>query len=225
VKTVRSGKIGILGGTFDPVHFGHLRTAEEIGHGLGLDRVYLIPAASPPHKVGDPVTPFEHRMAMTRLAVRRSDLLEALDLEGKRAGLSYSSDTLRELKATLGKDTELFFLVGSDAFLEIRTWKNYQALFDYAHFVLIPRAGCDLKRLEEFILEVDRGVKKHEEKNVYTMPSGNRVIIYYSTLLDISGTGIRNMVREGKSITFLVPEAVQTYTVREGLYQLHEDRR
>jgi len=225
VKKTATPKIGILGGTFDPVHFGHLRTAEEIGQELGLERVYLIPAASPPHKMHDPVTPFDHRLAMVRLGVRESTLLEALDLEGRRAGLSYSSDTLQELKSRFGMNAEIFFLVGSDAFLEIRTWKSYRKLFDYAHFVLIPRAGYDLETLHHFIVGLGQSVKKQQDKNVYTMPSGNHVMIYQSTLMDISGTGIRDMVRRGKSITFLVPEAVRTYILREGLYRFHEDHR
>jgi len=225
VKKTASARIGILGGTFDPVHLGHLRTAEEIGQGLGLERVYLIPAASPPHKMHDPITPFDHRLAMVRLGVRESALLEALDLEGRRAGLSYSFDTLKELKSRFGMNAEIFFLVGSDAFLEIRTWKNYRKLFDYAHFVIIPRIGYDLETLHNFVSGLDQSVKKQQDENVYTMPSGNHVIIYQCTLLDISGTGIRDMVRRGKSITFLVPEAVRTYIFREGLYRFHEDHR
>ncbi len=223
-KTV-AGKIGILGGTFDPVHFGHLRTAEEIGHELSLQRVFLIPAASPPHKIHDPVTPFDHRLAMVRLAVRESALLEALDLEGRRVGLSYSFDTLKELRSRFGMKAEIFFLVGSDAFIEIRTWKNYQALFEYANFVIIPRIGSDLGTLHNFILGLDKDVKKQDRKNVYTMSSGNNVIILRSTLLDISATGIRDMVRGGKPITFLVPEAVRTYIHREELYRVHENNR
>lgn len=223
MKKAVPAKIGVLGGTFDPIHFGHLRTAEEIGQELGLERVYLIPAASPPHKMHDPVTPFDHRLAMVRLGVQESALLEALDLEGRRAGLSYSSDTLKELRLRLGMNTEIFFLVGNDAFLEIRTWKNCRKLFDYAHFVLIPRAGYTLETLDDFILGLDPSVKKQQNKDVYTMSSGNHVIIYKSTLMDISGTGIRDMVRRGKSITFLVPEAVRSYISAEGLYKVHED--
>lgn len=225
MKKAASTKIGILGGTFDPVHYGHLRTAEEIGQELGLERVYLIPAASPPHKMRDPVTPFNHRLAMVRLGVRESALLEALDLEGRRAGLSYSFDTLKELKSRFGMNAEIFFLVGSDAFFEIRTWKNYRKLFDYAHFVIIPRIGYDLKTLHNLISGLDQSVKKQQNENVYTMLSGNHVIICKSTLLDISGTEIRDMVRRGKSITFLVPETVRAYILREGLYRFHEDHR
>ncbi len=225
MKTAAPLKIGILGGTFDPVHLGHLRTAEEIGQELNLDRVYLIPAASPPHKTHDPVTSFDHRLAMVRLGVRESPMLEAMDLEGRRTGLSYSYDTLKELTSKFGMHSELFFLLGSDAFLEIRTWKNYQKLFDYANFVLIPRSGHNLQTLDDFIMELSQSKKRPRKKNVYTMPSGNHVIIYQSTVMDISGTRIRNMVRNGKSIVFLVPETVRDYIIEKGLYRPHEDHR
>ena len=121
--------LGILGGTFDPIHFGHLRVAEEMGEELGLERVYLIPAALPPHKDEKPVTSFQHRMAMTRIAVEGSPVLEALDLEGRRQGRSYSIETLREFRQTIEGSFGLFFIIGLDAFLEIGTWKEYEALF------------------------------------------------------------------------------------------------
>jgi nicotinate-nucleotide adenylyltransferase len=223
VRHATPEKIGILGGTFDPVHYGHLRTAEEIGEALDLETVYLMPAAFPPHKIHDPVTPFEQRLAMVQLAVRESMRLQALDLEGRRAGLSYSSDTLKELTARFGTKAEIFFLLGSDAFVEIRTWKNYSKLFEYAHFVIIPRAGYHPEVLHDFILGLDRAAKKEQRKDIYTMASGHHVIIQQSTLMDISGTIIRNAIHEQKSITFLVPEAVRTYILKEGLYRLHED--
>jgi len=220
-----AAKIGILGGTFDPVHFGHLRTAEEIGQLLGLQKVYLIPAASPPHKMRGPVSSFEHRMAMVRLGIQESSILDALDLEGRRPGLSYSFDTLKELKSRFGENSELYFLVGSDAFLDIRTWKGYEKLFDYSHFIVIPRPGLDMETLETFVLELNPSIKKMKGKNVYTMPSGNHVIIQKSTLMDISGTKVRNMVSSGKSIAFLVPESVKNYIFRKRLYRFHENHR
>ncbi len=225
MKTADTSKIGILGGTFDPVHLGHLRTAEEIGQELRLEKVYLIPAASPPHKTHDPVTSFDHRLAMVRLAIRESEVLEAMDLEGRRAGLSYSCDTLKELKSRFGVNSQIFFLIGSDAFFEIRTWKDHEKLFDYAHFVLIPRSGHDPETLDGFILGLDESAKRQQGKNVYTMHSGNHVIIQPSTVMEISGTRIRNMVRSGKSIAYLVPETVRNYIAEKGLYTLHEDHR
>jgi len=221
LKTSQPAKMGILGGTFDPIHFGHLRTAEEVGHALGMEKIFLIPAASPPHKSIGPVTPFRHRLAMARLGVESSAILEVLDLEGKRSGPSYSFDTLKQLKFQYGPIADIYFLLGSDAFLDIRTWKDYGKLFDYAHFVLIPRPGCDIESLRGFILGLDESVQRAGEGDAYLMPSGNRVMIYKSTLIDISATNIRRLAGSGQSIAFLVPEAVRNYICEKGLYRSH----
>ncbi|MBW1936644.1 MAG: nicotinate (nicotinamide) nucleotide adenylyltransferase, partial [Deltaproteobacteria bacterium] len=130
-------RLGILGGTFDPVHFGHLRLAEEIAEELELEKVYLIPAAAPPHKEKKPLTSFQHRLEMVRMAASASPMLEALDMEGRRQGLSYSIETLREFHRIFPDDLKLFFIIGMDAFVEIETWKDYKSLFDYADFVVV----------------------------------------------------------------------------------------
>ncbi len=215
-------KLGVLGGTFDPIHLGHLRTAEEIGQELNLNKVYLIPSASPPHKTNDPLTPFHHRLAMTRRAVVDSPLLEAMDLEGRRPGLSYSIETLKEFHNIFSPDPELFFILGTDAFLEIKTWKEYRNLFDHAHFVIIQRAGYKAENLGSFLFNVCAGVKKTGNPDVFIAPSGKTIIIIVSTLMDISSTRIREMVAEGKSIHFLVPESVRGYIMQKGLYENHE---
>ncbi|MFO7984277.1 MAG: nicotinate-nucleotide adenylyltransferase [Desulfatiglandaceae bacterium] len=217
----QSLRLGILGGTFDPIHLGHLRSAEEIGEKLDLTRVYLIPSASPPHKTGTPVSGFEHRLAMTRAAAGQSPLLEALDLEGKRPGLSYSIETLKEFRAVFGAEADLFFVVGTDAFVEIDTWKAYQDLFEYAHFVVIPRPGFQDQGLHP-VFE-DLGVKRapNDAEDVYTAPSGKKIILMSTTLMDISSTGIRERVRANRSIRFLVPEAVRIRIQEKELYQDH----
>ena len=212
-------KIGILGGTFDPIHFGHLRTAAEIGQQLELEKVYLIPAATPPHKNSDPVTSFQHRLNMVRMAVEDNSLLEALDLEGKRPGLSYSIETLREIHDMFDPEPELFFILGTDAFLEIETWKEYRKLFDYAHFIVIQRAGHEEKRLAPFLKKVRRDIVATATPNVYTTSSGMVIKIMTSTLLEISSTRIRQMVVRGKSVHFLLPEKVREYIVKNGLYR------
>jgi nicotinate-nucleotide adenylyltransferase len=218
-------RIGILGGTFNPIHFGHLRTAEETGLELHLEKVYLIPSASPPHKNRDPITPFPHRLAMARLGLGNSNLLEILDLEGRRPGLSYSIETLREFHRTHGPDLELFFILGTDAFLEIETWKEYKKLFDYAHFVIIQRPGYSWKKMDPLLLNLGLEIQKTAGTREVTARSGKRIILFAPTLMDISSTRIREMAASGKSIHFLVPKSVENYISEKGLYRNHENPR
>ena len=216
-------KLGILGGTFDPIHFGHLRLAEEVGEDLELEKIYLIPAASPPHKSKSPVTPFFDRLTMTRMAAEASPLFETLDLEGRRRGHSYSIETLREFHRLFGSDLDLFFILGMDAFLEIETWKEYRNLFDYAHFVVINRPGTPDGALDAFLASLGVGFSGHKGGNGFVAPSGNLVIYKKATLMDISSTGIRERVAQGKSIRFLVPESVRAYLLTKGFYTKHGD--
>ena len=216
-------KLGILGGTFDPIHFGHLRVAEEVAEELALEHMYLIPAALPPHKDGKPVSSFEHRMAMIQLAVEGSPLLEALDLEGRRQGLSYSIETLREFRQLFKGNFELFFIIGIDAFLEIGTWKEYRALFDHAHFLVINRPGFQSEDLGRFLTSLEVGFERDGDK--FVVPSGNHLIFREATLMDISSTEIRNRVAEGKTIRFMLPKTVRTYIMRNRLYSIHGNSR
>ncbi len=214
-------RLGILGGTFDPIHLGHLRAAEEVSEHLELEKVYLVPSASPPHKTQVRLTPFHHRLAMTRLAAEDSPMLEAMDLEGRRPGLSYSIVTLREFHELFGPDTELFFILGVDAFLEIKTWKEYRSLFDYAHFVVLRRPGYGPDELQALIM--DLGLKRETGSRpgipeIYVAPSGRHLILMSTTLMDISSTRIREMAAEGKSINFLVPGRIRDYIMEKGLY-------
>ncbi len=216
-------RLGILGGTFDPIHFGHLRLAEEVGEELELEKIYLISAASPPHKNKRPVSPFRDRFAMTQKAAEASPLLEAMDLEGRRQGHSYSIDTLREFHRLFGPDLELYFIVGMDAFLEIETWKEYKRLFDYAHFVVINRPGVSDGALDTFLSSLGVDFMRQNDHNRFAAPSGNLLTYKKVTLMDISSTGIRDKVSKGKSIRFLVPEPVMAYIKTKGLYTAHGD--
>ena len=218
-------RLGILGGTFDPIHIGHLRIAEEICEELELVKVYLIPGSSPPHKDRKPITPFHHRLAMIQIAVQDSPVLEALDLEGHRQGLSYSIETIREIHQLFQPNLELFFIIGIDAFQEIKTWKDYKRLFDYANFVVIKRLGFPLEGLEPFILSLEVGFKWTGKDNTFVIPSGNSLIYLEGTLLDISSTSIREIIAAGKSLRFLVPESVRSYILEKGLYRIHADSR
>jgi nicotinate-nucleotide adenylyltransferase len=218
-------KLGILGGTFDPIHLGHLRSAEEIGQHLALEKVYLIPSSLPPHKTEIPVTPFHHRLAMTRLGTDCSALLETMDLEGNRPGFSYSIETLQELHQIFGPEPDLFFIVGMDAFLEIKTWRNHKHLFDYAHFVILSRAGCRNQGLEAILSDLEIKGSKRGTGNLFEAPSGKSITLITSTPMEISSTKIRNMVKEDKSIHFLVPETVRAYIIKKGLYLSDDSNR
>jgi nicotinate-nucleotide adenylyltransferase len=199
--------------------------AEEVGEELALDKVYLIPAAVPPHKEGRPIASFGHRLDMVTLAAGSSPLLEPFDLEGRRQGLSYSVETLEELHRLFVPDPELYFILGMDAFYEIETWHEYTRLFDYAHFVVIPRPGTASGQLERFLSSLDvpfikKDSKKGQER-LFSGPSGRSLIIKQAVLMDISSTDIRERVAAGKSIRFLVPGEVMNYIMEEGLYRTH----
>ncbi|MFC1883982.1 nicotinate-nucleotide adenylyltransferase [Thermodesulfobacteriota bacterium] len=211
-------RIGIFGGTFDPIHIGHLRAALEIAEELELGKVYMVPSALPPHKTRTPTTLFFHRLEMVKLAVVTSDSLGYLDLEGKRSGPSYSIDTLRELYKIFGKKTEFFFIIGLDAFLEIKTWKEYENLFEYANFVVIGRSNHKKEDFVAFISGLQISVMGETDSNVFTLPSKKKMMFKKTTRMDISATSIRKKVGKGRSIDFLVPDSVNKYIREKELY-------
>ena len=134
-------KIGLFGGTFDPIHWGHLRSAEEVGETFRLDRVYFIPASLPPHKRGQTTTPARDRLQMVRLAVARNPRFSVSTVELARPGVSYSIDTIREFAAKLRKADSLYFIIGLDAFREIGTWKDFAEIFSLCNFIVTSRPG------------------------------------------------------------------------------------
>lgn len=213
-------RLGILGGTFDPIHLGHLRLAEEAGETFDLEKVYLIPAAFPPHKGKQTMGSFFHRFEMTKLAVAGSSRLVALDLEARREGLSYSIETLKEFHRLYPRDLELFFILGTDAFLEIETWKSYRNLFDYAHFLVVQRPGIPARKVQGHLLSLGLAFKK-EGRNRFLGTSGNEVVFMKATLMDISSTAIREKAAASRSIRYLVPASVRNYILVHGLYQTH----
>src|SRR5215510_1256068 len=133
--------IGIFGGTFDPIHWGHLRSAEEVSESFGLERVYFIPASIPPHKRGQTHTPARDRLAMVRLAIAGKPRFAVSTVELRRPGVSYSVDTLREFARRLKRTDRLFFIIGLDAFREIGTWKDFGEIFPLCHFIVTSRPG------------------------------------------------------------------------------------
>jgi len=217
VPEVRTGgdKIGILGGTFDPIHVGHLRSAEEVREALGLDEVWFLPALVPPHK-GHTPAPFEYRFEMVRLSLQGMPGLEAKDFEAHRPGPSYTVDTLQRLaKEFPGK--EWFFIMGSDGFLEIKTWKEYGKLVSLASMVVMGRDGAAFKRCRELLKETYPGYRRGEG-GAWVHPSLYPIIFLEITHLAVSSTMIRRLRSEGRSVRFLVPEGVRLYMEEKGLY-------
>jgi nicotinate-nucleotide adenylyltransferase len=218
MRPKKPSRLGLFGGTFNPIHYGHLRSAEEVAEALDLGRVWFIPAAQPPHKASPEVTPFEVRLAMTRLAVGRHPRLSVSEVEGRRPGKSYSIETLRHFREEVGPQGELFFILGMDAMLEIATWKDYRQLFTLSHFVVLDRPGYDRDQLGEVLkLQVHQDFKALPDAG-FEHPSGRRVLFQATTLMDIAATRIRNLVRQGKSIRYLLPEAVRRFIIKNGLY-------
>ncbi len=221
-------KIGLFGGTFDPIHLGHLRAVKEVAESFGLSKTYLIPAAQPPHKPHRDIAPAKDRLEMVRLAVGSLDAFEVSDIELNRKGPSYTIDTLKHFKNMPGAEDRAFYLImGLDAFLEIDTWKAYLEIFEQVPVIIMarPSAGTGPEnppwaRVADFI-----GSKISDQYRCSDMEARHDGGEYHSihfmdvSLLDISGTHIRDFARQGKSIQFLVPEKVELYIRQRGLYQ------
>jgi nicotinate-nucleotide adenylyltransferase len=213
-------KMGVLGGTFDPVHLGHLRAAEEALEALGLDRVLFIPAASPPHKSQKGIEDFEHRWELLKLAIADQPQFEASDLERRLPGKSYTVVTLRRLHEILPEGSQLFFLVGMDAFLELHTWWHYRELFELSNLVVLRRPGHEEEWIPEFLREhVSPLYVWNAESGAFVHPRMLPVSVVRNTYLGISSTRIRWLVGRGKSIRYLVPHEVLRYIAERRLYE------
>ena len=211
-------RIGLLGGTLDPIHFGHLRSAEEIREALKLDEIWFMPAALPPHKELSNLTSFTHRLAMVELAVASTDYFRTTAIEDELPGPSYSIDTLKELRERYKDEGEFFFILGSDAFLDIETWKDYGSLTDYVSLVIMRRGREDSSVLKEVISRAFPSHCIQGEKDVFVANDKGSIYLYSVTHLAISGTDIRHRARSDLSVRFLVPEEVRIYMEKNSLY-------
>ncbi len=213
-------RLGLFGGTFNPIHLGHLRAAVEVREAFNLDRLLLIPSAHPPHKIADHVANAEDRLEMVRLAVQDEPSLEASDAELTRPGLSYTIETLRYFQEEFGSESDIHFIVGQDAFSEITTWKSYQALFVTADFIVMTHPRPKLRSLEDFIhTQISAEYQYDRHSNLYSHPQWCTIFCLNITHLDISATEIREWVRRGRSIRFLVPDAVHDFIDKKRLYR------
>lgn len=212
-------RIGILGGTFDPVHAGHLAIARAAQARFSLDLVLFVPAAQPPHKLRQPLAPFADRVRMLELALAGQPGLALTEMEKERAGPSYSIDTLRELRQGLGEEVRLFFLIGMDAFVEITTWKQHAELFRYAEFVVIGRPDVCGEELPGCIARDFPGFRAEDPSSWVSQDGRGRIHSLAMASIAVSATGIRRRVAGGENFAGLVPEAVREYITRHGLYR------
>ena len=212
--------VGIFGGTFDPVHFGHLRPALEVTENLGLEELRLIPGRVPPHRAAPGAAP-EARLQMLRLAVAQQPGFLIDEREMQREGPSFSVDTLRSLRSELGADRPLCLIVGADAFLGLGSWHCWEEIPRLAHIVVTHRPGWELEPhtvagAEDAIALLDRA-RLGSREQLASAPAGG-VWLEAVTQLEISATDIRRRQRTGRNIRFLLPDAVRRYIDDNGLY-------
>jgi nicotinate-nucleotide adenylyltransferase len=207
-------RLGLLGGTFDPVHTAHLRTALEVREALALDRVELVLAATPPHKAAGMQAPVAHRRRMLELAIAGDPHLALNLCELEREGPSYSIDTVRVVQAR-EPDAVLTLILGADAFAEIGTWKEYETIFTLCDFCVISRPGTHERELP---IAVENAFCYEPSRGVYVHRSGRALRFLPVTALMISASDIRRRCAEGRSIRYLVPDAVADYVATHGLY-------
>ncbi|MBX3011062.1 MAG: nicotinate-nucleotide adenylyltransferase [Caldilineaceae bacterium] len=198
-------RIGIFGGTFDPVHIGHLILAEEARFQLALDRVYLVPAGEPPHKQDQPLTAVTHRLIMTELATNEMPGLWVSRVDTDRPGPHYSNDTVALLRAELGEDVDLFFLMGMDSLRDLPTWRQPQWLIEQCTLVVLTRhdIAIDWPQLEEAL----PGLRA-------------RVVLLDMPELEIASRSLRERIRQGAPICHQVPRPVEVYIQKHRLYQM-----
>ena len=213
------GPIGILGGTFDPIHHGHLRLAEEVADSLGFSQVRIIPARIPPHRATPSVTS-AHRLEMVRLACSGNPRFRVDERECLREGPSYTVDTLTELRAELGSEQQLCLLMGVDAYLALMTWSRWEQLFELSHIVIAQRPGFDLDagQLPPALAREHLARRTRDGVDLRDDPVG-RVLAIDIPPLEISATAIRAALREGRSVRYLLPDAVLDYIDRNRLYK------
>jgi len=213
-------RVGILGGTFDPVHNGHLAIAEAVRQALALSSILFVPAFLPPHKPTYTISPFPHRAAMLELAVAGHPGFSVSRLEAEREGPSYSIDTLRTLAHGLDKDVHLFFIIGMDAFAEIHTWKAHRELLDYASFVVIGRPDHCQQSCGQTVATHFPGYTFAENQRCWQGEPGRGAIYPVAMApVKVSSTEIREAIRQGRSVQALVPAAVADYIDAQGLYR------
>jgi len=220
VAAASTAPVGILGGTFDPIHFGHLRLAQELGEALRLAEVRFIPSGTPPHRAV-PQAAAAHRLAMVRLAIAGNSLFTLDEREIARPGPGYTLDTLIELRREFGAMRPLCLLLGADAFLDLVTWHRWHELFDAAHLVVAHRPGFPIQtwsqRMPQPLAREYEARHMEQPLAVHLSPAGG-IVAQPLAAVDIAATRIRNILRAGASPRYLLPDSVLDYIHSNSLY-------
>lgn len=213
--------IGVLGGTFDPIHFAHLRLAEEVAEAFMLNTVRLIPSANPPHRI-TPSAPAEDRLKMVELALDRANKKLVPDSrELNRVGKSYMVDTLKQLR-TEHPNASISLILGTDAFIELMTWHEWQQLFSLAHIIVASRPNLPLSELEtnlEKKLASEYGARKRHDRDLLHSSKNGLIFTYEFTSLEVSGTSLRRRIQHKQSLKYLLPDNVINYIQNHNLYK------
>lgn len=222
-----STRIGLFGGTFNPIHHGHLQVALEVRRRFPLDEVFLVPSLLPPHKSRQGMAAAADRHRMIQLAVGRRSALHVSDLELRRPGPSYTIDTVHHLRALLPADSRLYLMVGLDAFLEIATWRRYRELLKEVPVIVMSRPSEEApaqappwKKLEDYLQSsISKAYRFDPRPSCFTHPQWQPIHPFEVTPVPISSTRIRDRIRREKPIGTMVPQAVADYIERKGLYR------
>ena len=218
--------IGLFGGTFNPIHSGHIQVIQEVKQGFGLDKIFIIPSALPPHKAPDGLVDAGDRIEMIRLSFSNHPDFSVSDVELNRSGPSYTIDTVCHFKSILPEAAKLFLILGSDAFLEIDTWKSYKDLFLLIPFIVMSRGTqgknrrvFERKTVEDYLKsKISEGYTLSASQSSYIHKEKQAVFVFDVTPIDISSTKIRNLIKTGRLIKSLVPDIVEAFIKSKGLY-------
>lgn len=212
-------KLGLFGGTFNPIHYGHLKAAEEILESIKLDKICFIPSNIPPHKDANNLIAPHHRLRMIELAIKNNKKLSVSDYEIKKGEISYTIDTLKYFKKET-HDSDLYFIVGNDIFNTIETWKEYKSLFEISNFIVMIRPGFseESEYLPVALSDLFRYHESNIHKTVYINKSSRLIIKLKIQGLEISSSQIRHFVSSSKSVNNLVPPEVENYMLENKLY-------
>ncbi len=204
-------RVGLFGGSFNPIHLGHLAAAEGVRDALDLDRVVFIPAGSPPHKDAGVLAPVRHRLRMVELAIQSNPAFEVWDFEARKSELAFTIDTVRAWKAGHAGDGRLCFIIGADTVRELASWKDVDLLLRECDFVPVPRPEWTVETPAELVRRVGRPLAEEVAARVVRVPG-----------VDVSSSEIRRRIANGRSVRYLLPDAVAAYVREHGLYSARD---